>query len=342
MRVRILLIFGVLLLSGCARDYMDGALMQEDMDSYKHPVEMEKNGDVFVFFNATMNPALQVEATAVYSEDRGYELKGFYPVFAASTLDKDASMKQGVCYTEGPKPIGRLYFDRMRCMIKVKRDFREEFKNFKIFTANKDTGWKIFPVVSISDMSSEDGEWDHNKFQNDFTYRLEMLNKFGQTVDQINQSWQNIVKSQYAGSVEMEDNVQQLKADRSSARWMRERENYIKTVGNEIVLPNGDIVVSDLSLDDMVKKLSKNPMITPGQKLASGLNDLVAGTPQAMIFGAGTALIHGIVAMSVDSQWQTSVARGIVKRKDMEKYFIYHSLRERQLYSEMMNMYKKR
>jgi hypothetical protein len=334
----ILLCCIVLFFTGCAgkKTYMEGvALVDEYGDAAKHPTQMEKDNDTFISFHAIRHSNLDTEATPVYSEEFGFELKGFFPIIGASTEHEDAPIIGGFCYTEGPHPIGLYYFERMNCMINgTKKGFNSN--GYKFFVSNKDTGVWIFPPAHES--SSEDGEWDHEKFLDDFEYRVAILNKFGQSIDQINQSWNNILESQSGGQVHFMNDVQQFTADPNSVRWQKQRKNIIRTIGHEIVLPDGEVVVSNLSVEEMTAKLSQNPMVTPFQKFSSGFNNLIIGTPDMMMYSAVTGLLQGTIAASLDSEWKASVARAIIKRKDFAGHMNYHRLRQKKMYAQMMRI----
>jgi hypothetical protein len=116
------------------------------------------------------------------------------------------------------------------------------------------------------------------------------------------------------------DDVQEIAVVDTDPAWQKFRTKMIADIGFELQLPDGEIVASYLSEEDMKVLLAKNPLITPWQRFVSRLH-LPIGTPEIMAFGAATSVIDGSIAAFMDTAWESMTARGVCQRREFSEQF---------------------
>lgn len=307
----LLLIAGLLFLSGCASKEThvpDFAFAQPNQGvTAKHPDVMEKEGGTLTHFSAVMPPQFLVEVE--------YGVKGVWPLIAGHMSDANAPIADGFCYA-----IESLAFSNnpwgivpMQCVILGKM---EDFEGYRFALVNKDGGvWISSPAGGTM---IDDRSWDVKKFEEDFDHRKEVLGKVGKTLDEIDRFW--IDQFSHLG-METEGDVFELVIG-SSREWQDFRQSFISEMGYELTMPNGSVVVSSISRDEMVNRLARNPRITRWQKFLSRLS-IPVGTPEVIAFGAASSVLNGGIAAMIDSEWKARVARGSGQYRDHASQMVY-------------------
>ncbi len=303
-----MLVLCALLLGGCATKHVpDWARAQPSEGVTQiHPDVMEKTGGTFTQFTAIMPPQFLVEVK--------YGVKGVWPVIASHMTDPDAEIEDGFCYAVeslafGKNPWG---FVPMQC---VMMNTISHFDGYRVTLVNKDGGAWIASPVARGILDERD--WDVKKFEKDFEYRKKILEKVGNTLTEIDDFWRAM--SAHIG-VESDGDVFEVII--GSEQWQTFRDNFIAEMGYELTMPDGSVVVSTISRDEMVNRLSRNPRITRWQRFVSRLS-IPIGTPEVMVFGTATSVLNGGIAAAIDGEWQALVARGSGEHREHANQMLY-------------------
>ena len=300
----------LLFLGGCAqqRHVPSFALAQpaEGVTAI-HPDEMEKDGGILTQFTAVLPPQFLVEVE--------HGVKGVWPLVAGHMTDSEAKIQDGFCYA-----VESLSFSNnpwgivpMQCVIV---GGIKDFDGYKLALVNKDGGVWISSPSGGSML--DDRSWNVEDFEDDFDHRREVLDKVGKTLQEINQFW--IDQFLHLG-METDGDVFEIVVG-SSDEWQIFRQSFIAEMGYELTMPDGSVVVSSISRDEMVNRLARNPRITRWQKFLSRLS-IPIGTPEVMAFGAASSVLNGGIAAMIDNEWKVRVARGSGQHRDHAEQMVY-------------------
>jgi len=316
-----LLLGVVTLLSGCAsqKGMPSFALTQPEQGmTVTHPDQMEDDGGTIITFTGVLPPRFLVEV------DEG--MRGVWPLPGISLINKEAPMINGFCYS-----VPDEAFDKnpwaimpMQCVILgSKKKLIDEQYAFAL--ANKDGGvWIASPIGDVEGHHTiiDDQTYDFDKFESDPEYAIELMQEIGKTLPVISEVWEDRV---HGFGVDMTaDDVQEIAIVDGDLRWEAFREKMLVEMGGELRLPDGEIVASYLSEEEMEQLLRRNPHITSWQKFLSRLR-LPIGTPEMMAFGLASSAIDGGIATFFDDRWNVCVARGTCQRRDLSEQlaFVY-------------------
>jgi hypothetical protein len=298
-----------LFLGGCATQHVaDFALEQpEEGVTAIHPDMMEQ-GSHIVSFTSRLPLEFLVEVK--------HGVKGVWPIVATHMTDEDAPIEDGFCYTVEERSFAKNPWCAvlMKCVIS---GTREHFSDYKFALVNKDGGvWITSPA---GEKMINENQWNIEDFEDDFDHRIEVMNKVGQTLDDINEFWR--ARASELG-ISLSADVSELIISSHSVRWQNFRKEFIAEMGYELTLPNGEVVVSQISRDEMVNELSHNPRISRWQKFTSRLA-IPLGSPEIMAFGVGSSILNGGIAAMIDSDWEARVARGTGQYRTMAGQIVY-------------------
>lgn len=309
----------ILLLSGCGSKSMPSfALTQPEQGiTVTHPDQFEQDGGTIITFTGVLPPRFLVEV------DRG--VRGVWPLVGTSLSDEEAPIVSGFCYSVPSEAFGANPWAiiPMQCAILGnKKEFIE--KEYSFALVNKDGGvWIASPIGAVPSYDYtivDDGTYDFVEFEDDFEYRTELMHEIGKTISVINSVWKNRIEN--FGFIATADDVQEIHIVDGNPQWEEFREKLLAEMGNALRLPDGEVVASYLSEEDMENLLSKNPHITPWQRFLSRIR-LPIGTPEVMAFGAASSMIDGGIAAFFDNTWHACVARGMCQRRDMSEQLAF-------------------
>jgi len=316
-RYPIYFLFGIIVLlsGGCANKIMpDFALTQPAQNmTVTHPDQMEDDGGTIVTFTGVLPPRFLVEV------DKG--VRGVWPLPGVSLINEEAQIISGFCYSVPDEAFqaNPWAIVPMQCVIlSDKKTLIDEQYAFAL--ANKDGGvWIASPIGQVQGYEHtivDDQTYDFEKFESDPKYAIELMQEIGKTVPVINETWKGRVQG--FGVKMTADDVQEIAIIEGNPQWEKFREKMLAEMGSELRLPDGEIVASYLSEEDMEQLLRRNPHITSWQRFLSRLR-LPIGTPEMMAFGAATSMIDGGIAAFFDNQWSAYVARGTCQRRDLSE-----------------------
>ncbi len=308
-----------LLLGGCAqRTTPSFALVQPEQGvTIEHPDQLEVDGGTIVAFTGVLPPRFLVEV------DSG--VRGVWPLIGVSLSSEEASIVSGFCYTVPSQAFSANPWAviPMQCgILGTKEKFTKGDYVFAL--VNKDGGvWIASPIGAVPgyDYTIVDDEtYDFIKFEDDFEYRTELMREIGKSIYMVNQTWKGRIEG--FGFTSTADDVQEIQIAEGNPQWEAFREKLLSEMGEALKLPNGEIVASYMSEEDMELLLAKNPMITPWQRFLAHVR-VPIGTPEVMAFGAASSLIDGGIAAFFDNTWNACVARGTCQRRDMSEQLAF-------------------
>ena len=314
----------VFFLAGCAGKKAPHFARIQPVDgiSATHPDEMLKSGGYITTFTAIMPPQFLVEAR--------YGVKGIWPVVADDMSDENAPLIDGFCFAMEDRSFDHnpWGFIILKCVF---TGAPRDFSRYKFALVNKDGGvWMASP---IGKKIIDDKIYDFQKFESDFKYRKEILEKVGASLREINVFWQ--VRASELGMTLAYGDVARIPVNSHSLLWQDFRKEFIAAMGYELTLPNGKHVVSVISRDEMVTTLARNPRITPWQKFLSRLV-VPLGTPEVMAIGAASSVLNGGIAALLDTDWHVRVARGTVQLRETSAQMVYLMHKYEKVHQEMM------
>ena len=319
-RMLFLVLAGLLLMNGgCAqRTAPSFALVQPEQGmTVEHPDQFEKDGGTIVTFTGVLPPRFLVEV------DKG--VRGVWPLVGSSITDEEAPIVDGFCYSVPSQAFAKNPWAiiPMQCAILgSKREFTQ--KDYVFALVNKDGGvWIASPIGAVPTYDYtivDDQTYDFVKFEDNFEYRAELMREIGKSIPVINETWQKRIEG--FGFTSTTDDVQEIEIVEGNPQWEAFREKLLSEMGEALELPDGQIVASYMSEEDMETLLSKNPMITPWQRFLAHIR-VPIGTPEVMAFGAASSFIDGGIAAFFDNQWNACVARGTCQRRDMSEQLAF-------------------
>lgn len=294
----------LLLLGGCAAQQKvpSFALAQPEQGiTAVHPDQMEKSGGNLVTFTAVLPPQFLVEVK--------HGVKGVWPLVAGHMYDKNAPIEDGFCYAIESRSLSKNPWGivPLACAI---IGTREHFREYNFALVNKDGG--VWISAPAGGGMLDDRSWNFEDFEDDFDHRTETLKKVGKSLDEIDAFWVDQIGRL---GLSLDHDVKEFSIIEQSHDWQSFRTSFITEMGYQLTLPNGDVVVSSVSRDEMVDILSRNPRITKWQKFMSRLS-IPIGTPEVMAFGTATSILNGGIAALIDDEWQSRVARGSAQFRD--------------------------
>ena len=309
----------VLLSGGCAnqKGVPSFALLQPEQSMVVvHPDKMEETGGTIITFTGVLPVRFLVEV------DNG--VRGVWPLPGVSLIDKDAPRINGFCYS-----VEKYAFDKnpwgipapMQCVVLSDKKTLIDGQ-YAFALANKDGGvWMASPIGNVQGYDYtivDDKTYDWQKFESDPEYAIELMQEVGKTLPIINEVWKNRIEG---FGVEMTvDDVQEIAVVEGDPQWEAFREKLLAEMSNELRLPDGEIVASYLSEEDMEKLLRRNPNITPWQKFLLRLRlPLNIFDPDMILAGLATSAIDGGIAVFFDNVWHACVARGTCQRRDLSE-----------------------
>ncbi len=311
------LVVVALLSGGCAnqKGAPSFALLQPEQSMVVvHPDKMEEEGGTIVTFTGVLPVRFLVEV------DNG--VRGVWPLPGVSLSDKDAPRINGFCYS-----VEKYAFNKnpwgipapMQCVILS--DYKTLVDGQYAFAlTNKDGGvWMASPIGEVQGYEYtivDDETYDWQKFESDPEYAIELMQEVGKTLPVINEVWKNRIEG---FGVEMTvDDVQEIPIAEGNPKWEKFREKLLAEMNSELRLPDGEIVASYLSEEDMKNLLRRNPGITLWQKFLSRLR-LPIGTLEVMALGFASSMVDGGIAAFFDTIWNACVARGTCQRRDLSE-----------------------
>ncbi len=339
----------VLLSGGCAnqKGAPSFALLQPEQSMMVvHPDKMETKGGTIVTFTGVLPIRFLVEV-----EDG--RIRGVWPLPGVSLIDKDAPRINGFCYA-----VEKYAFDKnpwgipapMQCVIPS--NYKTLVDGQYVFAlTNKDGGvWMVSPIGEVQGYEYtivDDKTYDWQKFENDPEYAIAIMQEIGKPLPVINEVWRKrngVLKKGVEGfdDVAILDDVQEIPIVEGDPAWEEFRERLFSEMNGGfpntqrgITLPNGEVVASYLSEDEMEELLRRNPNITPWQKFLSRLRlPLAVLDPNMMLAGLATSAIDGGIAAFFDTTWNNAcVARGTCQRRDSSEklVFLYQKYQEERI-----------
>lgn len=340
----------VLLSGGCAnqKGAPSFALLQPEQSMMVvHPDKMEETGGTIVIFTGVLPIRFLVET------ENG-RIRGVWPLIGVSLIDKDAPrINNGFCYS-----VEQYAFDKnpwgipapMQCVILSDKKTLVDGQ-YAFALANKDGGvWIASPIGEVQGYEYtivDDKTYDWQKFENDPEYAIAIMQEIGKPLSVINEVWRKrneVLKKGLKNSdkVTIKDDVQEIPIVEGNPAWKEFRERLFSEMNGGlsgtqrgITLPNGEVVASYLSKDEMKELLRHNPNITPWQKFLSRLRlPLAVLDPNMMLAGLATSAIDGGISAFFDTTWNNAcVARGTCQRRDSSEklVFLYQKYQEERI-----------
>ncbi|MFA5986119.1 MAG: hypothetical protein WC819_02095 [Parcubacteria group bacterium] len=309
---------GFLFLTGCASQMPNFALTQPEQGmTVMHPDQLEKAGGKIFNFTGVVPSRFLVEMDKSFS--------GVFPFVGVSLKDENAPMVKGFCYSVPSQAFGDKNPWAMipaQCVGLGDKDdmLRGEYA---FAVTNKDGGvWLASPIGAVPGYEYtivDEQTYDWAKFEKEPKYRIELMKQLGKTIPVINDTWKKRIEG--FGVVMTTDDVQEIAVVDGDPKWEAFRKKMLSDIGYQLKLPDGEIVASYLSEEDMEKLLAKNPLITPWQKFVSRLRLPLGGTPGLMGLGALSSMVDGSIASFMDTAWESMTARGMCQRKDFSEQF---------------------
>ncbi len=327
-RIYVFLLLVSLMSGGCAqRSLPSFALAQpEQSNTITHPDKMEKAGGTIVEFVGALPPRFMVEVD--------YGVRGVWPLVGVSLDNEQAPVIQGSCFSMEEYAFASNPWRipaPMECFVLGnKKELMD--KKYAFVLVNKDGGvWMASPIGSvigyeytiIDDNKSNGVYYDYRKFEDDREYAISLMKEIGKTIPVIEKAYHKRLASfgvKFVGSA-----VQEISIKEGDPKWEEFRTRLLDEMNSGLELPDGEVVVSYLSQDEMKKLLSRNPRLTPWQRFLSGLQ-LPLGTPEVMAIGFASSVINSGIAGFLDDRWNVCTARGMCQRRDMSEQlaFMYH------------------
>jgi hypothetical protein len=306
---------GFLFLNGCASRVPDFALVQPEQGmTVMHPDQLEKNGGTILTYTGILPNRFVSETNET--------LAGVWPSVGVSLTDEKAPIISGFCYSVPAMAFGKKNPWAMVVAQCVALGNKSDIvsKQYAFATVNRDgTLWIASPIGIVPGYKYtivDDRTYNWEKFKDEPKYRIEIMKEIGKTIPVINETWKKRIEG---FGVEMtEDDVQEIAIVDGNPKWEAFRKKMLSDIGYQLKLPDGEIVASYLSEEDMEKLLAKNPMITPWQRFVSRLR-LPIGTPEIMALGAASSMIDGGIASFMNTAWESMTARGVCQRRDFSE-----------------------
>lgn len=268
--------------------------------SIPHPVEYERqNRKTMTMFAIIMDPGLWTEVVAG---------GGVWPIVGGVYEGDNENLYRGYCYLARPNYWGDFL---LNCVF---NHDQSNLANARFLMFNRDAGW----AYSLS--GELQNPYDPQKFDKSRKYRKEIFEEYGWSLSELDNSW----KRYYQSHEEDFENHLSVVEVSSSEDWDMAVSLLGQDMPNSLKMPDGEIRMTYLPLDNFRYEAVKNPGFTGGQRfLKNAKLPLIAlpfaGAAMPLILGAdvvSTALVAGI-----DDDWAGYYGRAKTIRYDLAPVF---------------------